>query len=277
MLFVTKADGRKQPFSKRKIVRTCVRMGVSKSIAKQIANEIEARAYDGIPTKKILNMIFQLVKQHKPHFKYRIDLRTAISLLRPKPDFETFVRFLLKNHGYDVLPNQILNGKCVDHELDGILKKDKQTFMLEVKHHKNPHVYTGVDVCLISYATFLDLNDGYKAGTNTIKLDGVVIVCNTKFSDHAKRYARCKGIELIGWNYPTEINLERMVEDRKLYPITILKSMDPNSEQKFGDSNIVLLKQLVEISKEDLWKMTRVPKDKLERFVKEAKEILGVA
>ena len=92
----------------------------------------------------------------------------------------------------------------------------------------------------------------------------------TKFSDHAKRYSDCVNIEHIGW----KSGLEKMVEDKKLYPITFLRGLDSMSEAKLGDAGIVTLKQLVEIDADDLWKKTRIPKDKLKTLVKNSMEIL---
>ena len=78
-IFVTKADGTKQPFSKWKVVRTCLRMGATRAVAESIAEEIETRIYDGIETKKILQMIFRRLRKHKPVIRHQIDLRKALS------------------------------------------------------------------------------------------------------------------------------------------------------------------------------------------------------
>jgi len=51
-VLVTKADGTKQPFTREKIVRTCLRMGATRVVAELIADEIENRVYVSIATKK---------------------------------------------------------------------------------------------------------------------------------------------------------------------------------------------------------------------------------
>ena len=51
-VFVTKFDGTKQPFDKKKIMRTILRMGATQAVAESIADEIETRLYDSIHTKK---------------------------------------------------------------------------------------------------------------------------------------------------------------------------------------------------------------------------------
>ena len=56
-VLVTKADGSKQLFDEEKIVRTCLRMGASREDALQIVQKVEGRLYEGIATRKILQMI----------------------------------------------------------------------------------------------------------------------------------------------------------------------------------------------------------------------------
>lgn len=273
MLFVKKADGSRQPFDKQKVIRTCMRMQLSEKQAEAVADKIERKIYDGISTKKVLQLIFSYARAYMPALKHRIDLRESISLLRPKPDFEQFVRLVLEAYGYEIKGNQLLRGRCVEHEIDGIVKKNNQIVCLEVKHHFNSHTYTGIGVCLEAQAALEDLKDGF-AREHTIKFNKAMIVCNTKFSDHAKQYAVCKGIELIGWSMPKNAGLERMIEDKKLYPITLLKNLDRKDEARLGDAGIVLLKQLIELDESELHVRTKIIRKKIKMLKKLAEELM---
>jgi len=274
MVVVTKFDGRKQEFQKQKIIRTCLRMRATQEQAMEIANRIEKQAYDGIRTKKIIKLIFKYLKEIKPEIGYQIDLREAIALLRPRPDFERFVQLILEAYGYEVIPNLIVRGKCGEHEIDAIAKKGNEVIYVEVKHHFNSHTYTGKDIFLQARATLEDLAEGYKARKNSFNVNKVLVICNTKYSNHAKRYADCRGIEHMGWKDPLEKGLERMIEERKLYPITFLKGLDGKSKERFLNAGIILLKQLVEYNIDNLYKETRIQKKKLENFIEKAREIL---
>ena len=274
-MLVTKFDGRKQEFQKGKIIRTCMRMHATRDQAEKIAKRIEKEAYDGITTRKVLKMIFRYIKEYRPEIRHEIDLREAISLLRPKPDFEVFVQLLLEELGYEVLPNQMLRGKCVNHEIDAVAKKGDETILVEVKHHFNHHTYTGVDVCFVAQARLEDLAIGYNLGYNRFKFNKVLIVCNTKFSNHAIRYARCKGMRHMGWKAPPDHALEQVIEERKLYPITFLKGLDRRNENRFGNNGIVLLRQLVENDFDELQITTGIQRKELLELVKKAKEILS--
>jgi len=274
MIFVTKFDGRKQPFLKSKIVKTCLRMHATYAQAKAVADKIEKEAYDGIPTQKILSMVFAYMKKFKPEIKYQIDLREAISLLRPKPDFEKFVGLLLESQGYSIEQNLIIPGKCVEHEIDVVARKGDETVYVEVKHHMNHHTYTGLDVFLEANSTFEDLKEGYKERKHNINFTKALVVCNTKISEHAKTYADCKGIGYMGWKFPEQRGLESIIEEKKLYPITMLKSLDPKVEVRLGDYGIVLLKQIIELKLEELEKITKLPSNKVKKLLDETKKIL---
>ncbi|MEM5766109.1 MAG: ATP cone domain-containing protein [Candidatus Aenigmatarchaeota archaeon] len=273
-MLVTKFDGRKQPFDKNKIINTCLRLNATPRQAQTIANKIEKEAYDGIPTSKILKLIFLYLKEIKPEIRHRIDLREAIGKLRPKPDFELIVALILKEYGYSVQTNQIVAGACVSHEIDAIAIKGKETVFVEVKHHSQPHTYTGVDVMLETQARFEDLKKGFELGRHSFNFSKALVVCNTKFSDHAIQYAECKRISYIGWKAPPEAGLEKMIEEKKLYPITLLKGLDFEIEQKLGNVGIITIKQLLEQDIDELQNKAKIPKKKLKLIIRNARELI---
>lgn len=143
MTQITKADGTQQLFSRERVVRTAMRIGASSEEAKTVAERIEARLHEGMPTSAILDMIFQELSKDRPEVEYRIDLRKALSLIQSKPDFELFVRTVLAENGFRVTPNEILVGKCGEHEVDAIASKDGITYFVEVKHHRDYYMPTG--------------------------------------------------------------------------------------------------------------------------------------
>jgi len=269
-MFVTKADGRREPFQREKIIRTCLRNHVSKEKAEEIAARIESKVYDGIETRKIIKMILDLLKQYKPVYRYHIDLKEAIGLIKPKPDFEEFVRIVLGANGYRTEANRMIKGFCVEHEVDGILHMDNEKILLEVKHHDNYHTYLGLETCLEYYAAFLDMNEG---GAN---FDNLIIACNTKFSDHAKKYAECKGMLLLGWRYPKNKGLEDLIEQFNLYPVTYLSGLSKRDYEKLSNSGIITLKQFVETDLKELRRITRLKIRTLENLKVKSEKILGL-
>lgn len=276
MLRVRKADGRLEPFHRWKVVRTCLRLKVPRGEVERIAEEILKEAYDGIPTQKILELIYEKVGRVRPALKHALDLREAISRLRPKPDFEEFMRKVLSKMGYRVEGNIILEGRCVEHEVDGVAVKGEEVLLLEVKHHVNPHTYTGVSVFLEVWAELQDLIEGHRLGLHEYSFTNALIACNTKISAHAERYARCKGLKHIGWRYPRAMALEDIIEGHQLYPVTMLKGLGDRELERLGDAGLIVLKDLLNLDAEKLAHIIGVKAEDAEDILLKAKSLLKV-
>jgi len=242
-IFVTKFDGRKEEFQKQKIINTCIRAGASEEISKKIADEIEKIAYDGITTKEIYENIKKLLEKYEKRLSSIYGLRESISTLDPLI-FEVYVKRILENYNYVCEYNKIISGACVEHQVDIVARSEKNELILvECKRHENPHRFCGLDVCLQVQARLEDLKDGFQKGFNNYNFTSAWIITNTKFSEHAKIYSSAKKIKLTGWRYPENEGLEQLIERKKLYPISILKTKK-QIIQKIFNNGIILLKEL---------------------------------
>jgi hypothetical protein len=274
MIHVTKADGTLQPFDREKVQRTARNLGVPQEYLEKIAADIEERLFEGIETVRILQMIHSRGRLYWPSIAYRTNLRRSIALLRSKPDFEWYVQLLLAEHGYEVGLGRIIKGRCGEHEVDAIAKKNGIVYFIEAKHHFNHHRMTGLDEGRIARAIVEDVQEGYKTGRNHFVIDKAMIVCNTKLSNHAKRYASCWGIEHIGWDNPREQNLKTMIEDTKAYPITIIKGMNSNIRRKLVRSRILMVKQLLTLTTLELSRETGLSHQKAKMLLDRSEKIM---
>jgi hypothetical protein len=270
-IFVTKADGTKQVFSREKVEKTCLRMGADSRVAYEVAEKIERRLHDGISTDQILRMIFKFMSEYKPSIRHLFDLRKGISLMDPKPEFEMFVRILLAQNGFEVSPNLILTGKCGEHEVDAIAKKNGATFFVEAKHHISYHTLTGLDESRIARAILEDVTEYNLMGKTDLKIDGAIIVTNTRYSEHARRYGECRNILQIGWDSPFENNLHSMIEKNKLYPLSCLRSLKYENRIKLVNSGVVIMKQLFEEESSKLARRAMIPQETLRDVIEKTK------
>ncbi len=253
---VIKADGTRQPYDRHKVMRTARNYGVPEEYIVEVAAEIDRHLYDGIRTREILRLIHTVARRYQPAVEDRTNVRRAIGLFRPKPDFELYVQALLAGSGYEVGEGRILQGRCGEHEVDAIARKDGITYFVEVKHHHNHHRMTGLDEGRIARAIVEDVQEGYKAGRNHFTVDKAMIVSNTKLSSHAKRYAACWDIKHIGWDNPAEENIASMVADKKLCPITLIKGVNTSMRKNLVHAGIVTVGHLLEHSPRQLAEMT---------------------
>ena len=243
---VVKASGEIEEFNPEKLVRTLIKAGATERDAKEIIERIKNKVYDGITTGEILELSLEELEKVHPVIAAKYDLKRAVMKLGPAGfHFEKFFARILQNYGYSIELNRILRGKCVTHEIDIIARKKDIKYLVECKFHNYPGIYSDVKVPLYVYSRFLDLKRYF---------NGVWLATNTKFSLEAIEFSECMGIKLTGWRYPRNLGLEQMIERKNLYPITILKGLDPQLIKKLLDGMIVLVKDLasynaIELSK----------------------------
>ena len=269
MVYVIKINGEKAPFDKSKVVRTCQRAGVSKEKAERIAAEVEASIYDGITTKKILKMVLERLEREHPKHSAKYQLRDAISKLDPEEhEFERYISKLFKAHGYKTQWDKIIEGECIEHQIDVIAEKDGKKWLLECKHHTNPHRMCGLGTVMTTWAVIDDIR---RAGDD---YENIWLIVNTKFSEHAVRYANAKNLILMGWNYPEGGSLRRMIESKRMEPITIL-DMKPAVRNRFSKAGILLLSELIETPSDELQRKTGLKRNTLKGLAAQAAAIIN--
>ncbi len=211
-IHVVKRDGRVEEFDPKKVRKTILRAGLDSGTASRIIKRLEKMVYDGITTDEILQIVLDMLGKARGAGGKRYDLKGSLYRLGPDGfEFERFVARLLEEHGFMVETNRIVQGRCVEHEIDAVAEKGRKRYLVECKFHGIP-VYTGLKEAVYTYARFLD----------TTIFDGVWLITNTKFSEEAKRYAKCQGMRLTGWNYPEGEGIEYMLTSKALYPVTLL-------------------------------------------------------
>src|SRR4030066_1054250 len=148
-------------------------------------------------------------------------------------------------------------------KLTALLEKNGATYIVEAKHHFSYHTPTGLDVGRIARAIIEDAQEGFELGLTKLKIDGAIIVCNTKLSEHARNYGECRGILHIGWNYPLNSDLQITIEEKKLYPLTSLRDLNAPTRDKLSSAGIILLKQLISENPEKISVATGISREYL--------------
>src|SRR4030067_824932 len=213
-------------------------------------------------------MIFQFMRRYKPGLGNLFDLRKGLSLMVSKPEFEVFVQVLLAHNGFEVTPNQLLDGRCVEHEVDAIARQNGVTFFVEAKHHSRYHTPTGLDESRLARAVLEDVFDGFALGKSDLKIDRAMIVTNTRYSDQAVQYGNCRNILQIGWSAPIDHGLQSMIEGKNLLPLSCLRSLSMDARLKLAISGIVLFEQMIEEDTMELARKTGLQRE----FIRNMKE-----
>jgi len=274
---VVKADGSTEEFQPQKIMRTMRKAGASREVANRVLKEIEGAVYDGITTKEILKRVKALLRKEELHTAMRYDLKGAIMRMGPAGfAFETFISEILSHYGYKTKLRSILQGRCVQHEVDVVAESTSgaaRRCLIECKYHNMSGLSVELKDVLYTYARFLDLNEGSDIGKGE-RFDEVWLVSNTRPSPDAAKYASCRGMKLLCWRCPRGRGLEELITEKKLYPVTILHSVDKTTLNNLFLANIMLAKDFVTHDMNYLKEKTKLSEDKLRKLVFEAKQLM---
>ncbi|CAN5144586.1 hypothetical protein BH09PAT1_BH09PAT1_7820 [soil metagenome] len=241
MLNVIKADGSQEPYSDEKVVKSIKRAGIPEKLQVSVLKSIKSKLYDNIPTYDIYGFINDaLANSQEPYSKSRYSLKQSIMMLGPTGyPFEDFMGRIFSEHGYKVQTRQILNGRCVTHEIDVIAEKDGKKILIEAKFHNNPGTRSDVHIPLYVHSRFEDLKDRYK-------FDEAWIVTNTKTTTDADTYANCNGMNIISWNSPEKGSLRDLIEEKNLHPVTMLTTLTTQQKAQLLANHIIMCKDLID-------------------------------
>ncbi|HZZ99051.1 MAG TPA: restriction endonuclease [Candidatus Saccharimonadia bacterium] len=245
---VVKANGRTEPFSEDKIIRSLTRAHVPRSYQHEIVEHLVSHLGNRVSSRDIHDQIRAYFGQTKPHLFAKYNLKQAIMEFGPSGyPFERYVGELLRHYGYNCVVGSIVQGKCVTHEVDVVAHKDDQHFIIECKFHNQPGTRSDVKTALYVKARVDDIVERLQLSEHEQfqreKHKGW-LVTNTKCTSDAIQYALCAGINVIGWSYPDKGNLQDMVEDAGLYPITVLTSLSQTQKAGLLARDVVLAKNL---------------------------------
>jgi len=113
---VVKQSGDIVYFDREKLKNSLQLSGATAERIEDILSIIEGKIYDGMPTKKIYRMAFQLLKKASKVNAARYNLKSAVQALGPAGFFfEKYVALLFRNEGYETKINLIQKGNCVFH------------------------------------------------------------------------------------------------------------------------------------------------------------------
>jgi Holliday junction resolvase-like predicted endonuclease len=246
-----------------------MRAGASKDAAKRILKKIRGHIYRGSDTRDIYKMVLTALSEEKEGsvLKQRYQLKDAIMRLGHAGFmFENYVGEILKHSGFKIKKIRgKVRGECTVHEIDLIVFTKNKRILVECKYHSKHGAYTGLKESLYTHARFLDTKSYF---------DKEYLICNTKVSTHAKKYAKCVAQQILSWRYPPNNSLENIIEKNHLYPITIL-NLNSKELEIFSYNGIMLAKNLLNYSEYDLSKKTGINIKRIRNFQKLTQKIIS--
>lgn len=270
---VIKQSGEIVFFDKEKLRSSLQHSGAKKEKIDEILETISAEIYDGMPTRKIYKLAFQLLKKSSKAHAARYNLKSAIQSLGPAGFFfEEYIALLFSSDGYKTIMNIILDGKCVSHELDVLIKKNNQISMIECKFHSNSDVKSDVKIPMYILSRFNDLKmKRYDLFDPNDQIAECIVITNNKFTSEALQFGLCSGLKMLSWDYPSKTSLKHRVDEKGLYPITCLTSLTQIEKDSLLAQKILLAKDL--INDVEILNQIGINRNRIKNIIREASDL----
>jgi uncharacterized protein YqgQ len=233
-VIIVKASGEKVPFNPRKLETSLLKSGASETVVHEILSEIQNIFSEEMTTKEIYKKAFSILKKRNNSTAARYKLKKSLLELGPSGfAFEKLVAKILEFQGYRTKVGKIVQGNCVNHEIDVVAQNPTEYVMVECKFHNEAKRICDVKVPLYIHSRFMDVE---KRRTALPKKDSKIhkglIVTNTRFTIDAVTYGKCVGLKLISWDYPKNNSLKELIDKSGLHPITSLTKLSIAEKQK---------------------------------------------
>ena len=271
---ITKSTGQKELLNIEKVKHACRRAGASAQLCEVVGQEVKQQAKDGMTTKEIYEIVQGIISKEHPPVAARLNLKDAIIKLGPLGyDFEKYIARVLAAYGYNTELPPILQGACTTHEVDVLAVKDGRAAMIECKLRHEIGIFISIKDTMSTWARFLDLVDGSAIG-KCPHIEECWIVTNSRFSHDSIQYGHCKNMVMLSWNHPKERPMPAWIDDKGLYPITLLPQLEHNTEKSLIDGGFVLLHDLATADPSLVAQKSNIPEETARDCVKKAQLIL---
>lgn len=264
---IIKASGAAVLFDVGRIRSSVLRAGATPAQAEEVVHEVGKAAHAGMATRDVAVLVKDALTRRNIGAAWRYGLRAALLRLGPAGfQFEKYVAALWAAQGYATELPEEFEGGCVRHEVDVVARKGGRAFALEVKFRNRAGDIVNLKDVMAAYARYVDLLDG-AALRRCPHFDEFWIVTNGGFSERGERFGRCKGLRLIGWNYPEGRGLARIIDHLGFYPLTIVPDLTKREFEAFTQADSVLCKDLLGSEAVELAHRTGLPQSRVEELI----------
>ncbi len=273
---VIKSNGEQVPLDREKMRHSLINSGVKAVDAPEILEQVLSTLTSPVTTRRLYKSMRKFLRSYSPLSQMKYSLKEAIYDLGPTGyPFERYVSKILEQQGYEVEVGKFVEGRCVSHEVDVVATRGKTCYMVECKFHHNGKTHSNVKTALYVHARFLDIKAAYK--DSKMEMLGLepqgMLVTNTMFTSEAVKYAECVGVKIVGWKHPKGDSLERMIEEGKTYPVTVLPSVNKKNIQTLISHDLVTVMDVERMEVEEFGRLTGLSDKEAGRIYSQARAI----
>lgn len=242
---ITKNNGDQEVFNESKLIRSLKKSQATDAEVEQVLSYVQRKLRSGMSTTDIFVLAHKVLEkfQKKNPNAIRYSLKQSIMELGPSGfPFEMFVARIFAELGYICKTGMMVQGHCIQHEVDILAHKDNEVICIEAKFHNEPYMKSDTKVALYVKARFDDLvGQKILIDGHTRHITKGILITNTHFTDTAQDYVNCVGtFELISWNKPDGKGLLQYVETYNLHPITVIPELSKREVISLFEQGIIV-------------------------------------
>lgn len=272
-MLIKKANGDIQEFKPEKLLNSLMRAGASPEHAQAIVKDVTAQIQPHMSTRKIYRIAHKYLRHYNKASVLRYSIKKALLRLGPSGyPFEQYIGEILSHAGYRVEVGVKIDGKCVTHEVDVFAENDQEIILVECKYRNNTEGSHDVKTALYVHARHQDLRAALENTYPDKKIKGWLVI-NTRFTADAMQFGECSGMILKSWKYPKNDSLEKMIEQMKLYPITVMSNLNNKQIKALIENNTILMKDLSRMDSSLISKILSISEKRASKIKQQAEEL----
>lgn len=247
-ILIQKASGETEFFDASKLRRSLENTGAREEFVDEIVSNIEQWIVPGIGTREIYSRAFKMLHSRDISNALRYRLKQALlDFGNTGFPFEHFVGEIYKKKGYHTLVGQVVQGRCITHEMDVVATKEKEQYLVECKYSKDQGKYVSIQVPLYVRSRVDDIILKRRELPEFEDFSfSASVVTNTRFSSDSIEYSKCSNLHLLGWDYPNGNGLKEIIERMKIFPVTVLNTLSKQEKERLLNMGLVSCHQLGE-------------------------------
>ena len=271
---VKKYNGDIVDFDLQRLKTSLLKSGASSETVDTIWEKMNRSVFDGMSTKQLYQLAFQLLKQQRHALAARYSLKKALRDLGPTGYlFEKWVARFFEHKHYQTQTGLILKGNAVNHEVDVVAQKDGELLVVECKFRNTVDAKVNVTNPMYFLSRYLDLKDkDFNFFGQTARFNQPWLITNAYLTKDAIEFGDYYHIHLLSWDYPVGSSIKNQVDHTGLYPLTCLTTLNASEKNALMSANYILVKDLLDDPKSLESLSIKAPR--MEKIYKEARELV---
>ncbi|GAA4793412.1 hypothetical protein GCM10023231_22120 [Olivibacter ginsenosidimutans] len=245
---VRKYTGELVDFDLDRLKGSLLKSGASEETVEAIWDKMSRSVFNGITTRQLYKMAFQLLKQQRHSLAARYSLKKALRDLGPTGYlFEKWVARLFEYMHYQTVTGLILEGNAVSHEVDVAAQKEDELLLIECKFRNTVDAKVNVTNPMYFLSRFVDLKEkSFNFFGKSTKFNQPWLITNAYLTKDAIDFANYYKIHLLSWDYPEGNSIKNRVDHAGLYPLTCLTSINASEKEKLMSAHYMLVKDILD-------------------------------